>query len=136
MTFSQALQTIRKRWKVLPHERKEDREAVWIRMPPEDAAEVSEEWVGMRGDGSLVWAYTSRYGYRESTQATEQRHEVQVLQFDRKDMPQRWKDALITCAATTQPVARPGSHPPPRSAPSQQARGSCLSPRCHPGRHA
>ena len=54
MTFSQALQTIRKHWKVLPHESKASHEAVWIRIPPEDAAEVYEEWVGMRGDGSLV----------------------------------------------------------------------------------
>jgi len=54
MTLSQALQAIRKRWKVLPHEPKASHEAVWIRMPPEDAAEVYAEWVGMRGDGSLV----------------------------------------------------------------------------------
>jgi hypothetical protein len=57
MTFSQALQTIHKHWKVLPHESNASHEAVWIRIPPEDAAEVEEEWVGMRGDGSLVWAY-------------------------------------------------------------------------------
>ena len=136
MTLFHALHTIRKRWKVLPHERKASHEAVWIRMPPEDAAEVYEEWVGMRGDGSLVWAYTSGYGYGEGTQAMEPLHEVTVLQCDRKDMPQRWKDALITFAATAQPVARPGSHPAPRSAPSQKARGNRLSPRCHPGRHA
>jgi hypothetical protein len=101
MTFSQALQTIRKRWKVLPHERKEGHEAVWIRIPPEDAAEVYAEWVGMQGDGSLVWAYTSGYGYREGTQATEQLHEVTVMRFDRKDMEQRWKAAIITFAETS-----------------------------------
>jgi len=82
MTFSQALQTIRKHWKVLPHESKVSHEAVWIRIPPEDAAEVYEEWVGVRGDGSLVWAYTSGYGYGEGTQETERRKEVQVLQCD------------------------------------------------------
>ena len=56
MTFSQALQKIRKHWQVSPHESKAGYEAVWIRIPPEDAAEGYEEWVGMRGDGSLVWA--------------------------------------------------------------------------------
>jgi hypothetical protein len=71
MTFSQALHTIHKHWKVLPHERKEGHDAVWIRIPLEDAAEVYAEWVGMRGDSALVWAYTSGYGYREGTQATE-----------------------------------------------------------------
>jgi hypothetical protein len=102
MTFSQALQTIHKHWKVLPHESKASHEAVWIRIPPEDAAEVYEEWVGMRGDGSLVWAYSSGYGYSEGTHATEPRHEVKVLQFECKDMPKRWKEALITFAETSQ----------------------------------
>jgi hypothetical protein len=101
MTLSQALQKIRKHWKVLPHESKASHEAVWIRMPPEDAAEVYEEWVGVRGDGSLVWAYTSGYGYGEGTQATEQLHEVRVLQFDRKAMPKRWKEAMLTFAETS-----------------------------------
>src|SRR2546425_5150337 len=80
MTLAQALQTIRKHWRVLPHASKDSHEAVWIRIPPEDAAEVYEEWVGMRGDGSLVWAYTSGYGYRNGTQSTEHLQEVTVLQ--------------------------------------------------------
>ena len=117
MTLAQALQTIRTHWRVLPHESKASHDAVWIRIPPEDAAEVYEEWVGMRGDGSLVWAYTSGYGYREGTQATAQLHEVQVLQFERKAMPQRWKDALITFADTAQPGSRPVPDHAPRSAP-------------------
>ena len=137
MTFSQALQKIRKHWKVLPHERKEGHEAVWIRIPPTDeTSEGDEEWIGMRGDGSLIWAYTLGYGYGEGSQEPVSRKEVQVLQCDRRDIPQRWHDALITFAATAQPVAHPGSHPAPRSAPSQKARGSRLSPRCHPGRQA
>jgi hypothetical protein len=102
MTFSQALQTIRKRWKGLPHASKASHEAVWIRMPPEDAAEVEEEWVGMRGDGSLVWAYASGYAYRKGHPETERRKEVTVWQVERKDMPQRWKEAMITFAATSQ----------------------------------
>jgi hypothetical protein len=86
-------------------------------MPPADAAEVDEAWVGMRGDGSLVWAYTSGFGYGDGTQETARRNEVRVLQFERKDMPQRWKDALITFADTVQPVSRPVPVPAPRSAP-------------------
>ena len=113
MTFSQAMQTVHKHWKVLPHEHKESHEAVWIRIPPEDAAEVYEEWVGMQGDGSLVWAYTSGYDYRDGTQVTEQLHEVTVLQFERKDMPQRWKEALTTFAETAQPGSHPVSDPAP-----------------------
>jgi hypothetical protein len=101
MTFSQALQKIRTHWKVLPPERKASHEAVWIRMPPADAAEVEEEWVGMRGDGSLVWAYTLGSGYGEGTQEPASRKEVQVLPCDRKDMEQRWKEAIITCAETS-----------------------------------
>jgi len=102
MTLARALQTIRKHWRVLPHESKASHEAVWIRIPLEDAAEVYEEWVGMRGDGSLVWAYTSGYGYSDGKHAPENLQEVTVLQFDRKDMPKRWKDALITFAETSQ----------------------------------
>ena len=117
MTFSQALQKIRKHWKVLPHESKASHEAVWIKLPPTDeTSEVEEEWVGMRGDGSLVWAYTSEYGYRKGTQATEQFHEVTVWQFDRKDMEKRWKEALITFAETAQPGSHPVSDPAPRVA--------------------
>ena len=132
MTFSQALQTIRKHWKVLPHESKVSHEAVWIRIPPEDAAEVYEEWVGVRGDGSLVWTYTSGYGYGEGTQETERRKEVQVLQCERKGMPKRWKEAILAFADTVQP----GSHPAPRSAPSQKATGSRTRPRGHPDMRA
>jgi hypothetical protein len=70
-------------------------------MPPEDAAEVEEEWVGVRGNGALVWAYTSGYGYREGTHVIESLQEVKILQFERKDMPKRWKEALITFAETS-----------------------------------
>ena len=101
MTFSQALHKIHKHWQVLPHERKASHEAVWIRMPSEDAAEVEEEWVGMRGDGSLVWAYASGFVPRDSNPETTSRTEVQVWQFDRKDMPKPWKAALITFAETS-----------------------------------
>jgi hypothetical protein len=100
MTLSQALQTIHKHWKVLPHESKDGHEAVWIRIPPEDAAEVYAEWVGMRSDGSLIWAYTLGYGYGEGTQEPASHKEVQVLQCDRRDIPQWWKAAIITFAET------------------------------------
>ena len=80
MTLSQALQTIHKHWQVLPHENKDGHEAVWIRIPPEDAAEVYAEWVGMQSDGSFIWAYTLGYGYGEGTQEPASRKEVQVLQ--------------------------------------------------------
>jgi hypothetical protein len=101
MTFSQALQKIRKHWRVLPHESKASHEAVWIRIPPEDAAEVYEEWIGMRGDGSLVWAYASGYASRASNPETESLQEVKALQFDRTDMPKQWKAAIIAFAETT-----------------------------------
>ena len=118
MTFSQALHKIHKHWQVLPHESKANHEAVWIRIPPTDeASEGDEEWIGMRGDGSLVWAYASGYGYREGTQAAEQLHEVQVLEFDRKDMPKRWKAALLTFADTVQSLSQPVPDPAPHSAP-------------------
>jgi hypothetical protein len=102
MTLSQALQTIRKHWKVLPHERKESHEAVWMRIPPTDElSEVEEEWVGMRSDGSLVWAYASGYASREGNPETASLKEVKVWQFDRKDMPKQWKAAIITFANTS-----------------------------------
>ena len=101
MTFSQALQKIRTHWQVLPHESKASHEAVWIRIPPEDAAEAEEEWVGIRGDGSLVWAYASGYASRDGNPETTSRTEVQVWQFDRKDMPKPWKAAMITFAQTS-----------------------------------
>ena len=102
MTFSQALHTVHKHWQVLPHERKASHEAVWIRIPPTDeVSEGEEEGVGMRDDGSLVWAYASGFVHRESNPETASRTEVQVWQFDRKDMPKQWKAALITFAETS-----------------------------------
>jgi hypothetical protein len=99
MTFSQALQKIRKHWRVLPHECKASHEAVWIRIPPTDeASEGEEEWIGMQGDGSLVWAYASGYASSDGNPETASRQEVQVWQFDRKDMPKPWKAAMITFA--------------------------------------
>ena len=101
MTFAQALQKIRTHWRVLSHASKEGHEAVWLRIPPTDATcEGDEEWIGMRGDGSLVWAYASGFVPRESHPETASRQEVQVWQFDRKDMPKSWKVALITFAET------------------------------------
>ena len=102
MTFSQALPTIRKHWKVLPHESKASHEAVWIRIPPTDeASEGEEEWIGMQGDGLLVWAYASGYASSNGNPETENLQEVQVWQFDRKDMPKPWKEAMITFAETS-----------------------------------
>jgi hypothetical protein len=102
MTCSQALQKIRKHWKVLSHAIKESHEAVWIKIPPMDeTSEVDEEWIGMRGDGSLVWAYASGCVYRDGKQEIGSVHEVKVWQFDRKDMPKPWKEAMITFAETS-----------------------------------
>jgi hypothetical protein len=99
MTFAQALQKIRTHWRVLSYASKEGHEAVWLRIPPTDETfEGDEEWIGMRGDGSLVWAYASGFVPRESHPETASRQEVQVWQFDRKDMPKSWKVALITFA--------------------------------------
>ena len=103
MTLSQALHKLRKHWRGLPHESKDSHEAVWIRIPPpEDGSEVEEEWVGMRGDGSLVWAYTSGCVYSDCKHEIGSVHEVKVWQFDRKDMPKQWKAAMITFAETSQ----------------------------------
>ena len=52
MSLAHALQTIRQPWRVLPHESTASHEALWIRIPPEDAAEVYEEWVGTRRGGA------------------------------------------------------------------------------------
>jgi hypothetical protein len=102
MTLSQALQKIRKHWRGLPHESKASHEAIWIRIPPTDEeSEADEEWIGMRGDGSLVWAYTSGLVSSDGNPETACRKEVQVWQFDRKDMPKSWKAALITFAETS-----------------------------------
>ena len=102
MTLTRALQKIRTRWKVLPHERKAGHDAVWIRIPPtEEESEADEEWIGMRGDGSLVWAYASGFVPRESHPETGRLKEVQVWQFDRKDMPKPWKAAIMTFAESS-----------------------------------
>src|SRR5438552_468546 len=96
MTLSEALHAIRKQWRTLPCESKEGHEAVWIVIPPtEDAA---EEWVGIKSDGSFLWAYAAGGVWSGDTHETGYGKEIKVCWFDRKDMQKEWKEAIITFA--------------------------------------
>jgi hypothetical protein len=99
MTLSAALKTIHKQWRALPHEIKESHEAVWIVIPPtDDACEGDEEWVGIKSDGSLAWAYVLEGVGGEGHHETAHGKEIKVCWFDHKDMQKEWKEAIIQFA--------------------------------------
>jgi hypothetical protein len=97
MTLTQALHKIHQYWQALPHASKASHEAVWIRIPPTDEL-VEEEWVGIEGDGTVVWAYASGCASAHGPQETESDAEIKVLQCNRKDIPQPWQAAIIRFA--------------------------------------
>jgi hypothetical protein len=92
MSLAHALQTIRQPWRVLPHESTASHEAIWIRIPPEDAAEVYEEWVGTRRGGAPGRSLLAQ-AFRHSRVMGGQAVQADVLVMPAGD------DALVTGVA-------------------------------------
>lgn len=99
MTLNEALQHIQDNWAKYPHETKENHEAVWIaKSDIAGSYEVDEEWIGMKGDGSLIWAYASGcscwYGdYDVAVDKT-----IKAFKLVHDVPPENWEKAIIAFA--------------------------------------
>lgn len=101
-TINGALKRIKDMWSELPHETREGHEAVWIATSDKaDSYEVDEEWIGMKGDGSLVWAYASGCSCWDGDYDTDIIKDIKVFEFTHKEMAEGWKDAIIAFANGT-----------------------------------
>jgi hypothetical protein len=99
MTIGEALIKIKKDWASYPHDAKDGHEAVWI--AKDDIAgdyEVDEEWVGMKGDGSLIWAYASGCSCWSGDYKTQNEKTVKAFKLNHNVAPEIWEEAIIKFA--------------------------------------
>lgn len=100
MTYKQALKKIQKEWATYPHDTKGGHEAVW--MAKSDIAgsyEVDEEWIGMKGDGSLVYAYASGCSCWDGNyDCTCYAEGIKIVKFAHKHGVEEWEKAIIEFA--------------------------------------
>lgn len=104
MTTTQALEWVKSNWQELPHNHldydKETPMAVWfVTDDMADSYEVDEEHIGMKEDGTLVWAYASGcscwdgdYSIKDIGCDTES---VKVFEFDHENMPEKFDKQLL-----------------------------------------
>lgn len=99
MTFEEAYQFVKENWAKLPHRTIEGHEAVWF-MESDLAGsyETDEEHVGIKGDGTFVWAYASGcscWSGDYDTAVVGQEKEMKAFKFRHENVTQEWQEALI-----------------------------------------
>lgn len=102
LTYKQALAKIEKNWSKLPHDIKNGHEAVWI--ANSDIAgsyEVDEEWIGMKGDGTLIWAYASGCSCWSGDYDTAVEKTIKSFKLNHKWTPDEWEEKIIKFAETS-----------------------------------
>jgi len=96
MTYKQALRHIVDNWAKYPHEVKDGHEAVWVANSDiADSYEVDEEWIGIKGDGSLVWAYASGCSCWDGNYDTKVEKTVKAFTLNHKWQPEEWEQKII-----------------------------------------
>lgn len=99
MTIENAIEQIKKDWAKFEHDLKGGHESVWVAVSDlADSYEVDEEWIGIKGDGSLVWAYASGCSCWDGTYDTNVAKEVKVMVLVHKHLPEEWEKAIIKFA--------------------------------------
>ena len=99
MNIKQAQKKIKENWATYPHDTKGDHEAVWIaKSDIAGSYEVDEEWIGMKGDGSLVWAYASGCSCWGGDYDTAVAKEIKAFDLTHKIPPKEWEKAIISFA--------------------------------------
>lgn len=95
--MNEDLEWVKENWSRLPHGVKGGHEAVWF--VNDDIAgsyEVDEEWVGMKGDGTLVWAYASGCSCWDGEfNAGLIDKDVKAFEFNHKNMPEEFEKQLV-----------------------------------------
>lgn len=101
MTLQEAIKKIVKNWDKYPHEIKDGHEAVWVAKSDQSASyEVDEEWIGIKGNGSLVWAYASGCSCWDGNYNTKVEKTIKAFVLDHKWKPEEWEEKIIKFAGT------------------------------------
>lgn len=103
MNIDEALKKIKENWASYPHDSKDGHKAVWI--VKDDIAypyEVDEEWIGMKGDGSLVWAYASYCSCWSGDYETQIGKTIKAFKLNHQVAPEKWEEAIIKFAESDQ----------------------------------
>lgn len=101
MTYKQALDEIKRNWSKYDHDVKDNNEAVWIaKSDIADSYEVDEEWVGMKGDGTLIWAYASGCSCWDGEYETKPIKTLKTFSFTHNHLPEEWEKRIIEFAKT------------------------------------
>lgn len=102
MTYEQALTKIQENWGKLPHETIEGHEAVWIiDSDMSGSCGVDYEKVGMKENGTLVWAYASGCSCWSGDYEVHEFHEpkeIHAFVFNHEQVKTSWQDMIIKFA--------------------------------------
>lgn len=99
MKYKQAIKKILANWGKLPHEVKSGHEAVWIaKSDIAGSYEVDEEWIGIKGDGSLVWAYASGCSCWAGDYDTKVEKTIKAFDLNHKWKSEEWEEKIIAFA--------------------------------------
>lgn len=97
MTTTQALKLVKKNWATLPHQTIEGHEGVWfVDHDISRSYEVDYEKIGMKGDGTLVWAYASGCSCWGGDYETKPIPDIKVFEFNHTGMSEEWQKQLLT----------------------------------------
>jgi len=101
MTFKEAVAKIKKNWNSHEHSVKDGNEAVWIaKSDIADEYEVDEEWIGIKGDGSFVWAYASGCSCWDGEYSTKVAKTIKSFNLVHKWLSKEWEEKIIKFAKT------------------------------------
>jgi hypothetical protein len=103
MELQQAIKKILDNWNNLHREVKDGHEAVWVaKSDIADSYEVDEEWIGVKGNGDLVWAYASGCSCWDGDYDTAVEKTVKVFNLNHKWSPEEWEEKIIKFAESNQ----------------------------------
>lgn len=110
MTIKQAFKTIQGNWDSLLSAQlsritygSPDREnVIWVvNTDHADSYETDEEWLGIKKDGTIVWAYASGcscWGGDYEVHETHDPKEIKSFTFNHEDMKEEWEKKVIEFA--------------------------------------
>lgn len=106
MNIQEAINILKRKYKDLESELgygygKDEVKAIWFYVSDKaDSYEVNEEHVGMKEDGTFVWAYASGCSCWSGDYNTKQcdYKSLKVMEFEHEETPKEWEDALIKLA--------------------------------------
>lgn len=103
MDLKEALAKVKEKWGELPHEKRGGFDCVWmVGTDHAESYEVDEEWIGMREDGVIVWAYASGCSCWDGEYEVHETHdekEIKAFEFNHQDMRESWEEKIINFAS-------------------------------------